>query len=240
MCIYDTYTMCLHTHMHMRLSKHTCVSNHRCRGMTLHQLHEVLGFMGHQVGKIFVRRGRDVWDAWIYTFCTEMMLRGICIDIWVCYGELGAFVLKTIFWMRWGIFFCWEAFAWHEAHRGSPDYGYRIPEELLGLQLQVGHLPMYFGSISPGRFGISDLVTEEVQLVPCELLDHQSCHERWVRSGGWKINLWSKSRGAKIWKSARRNSKPCEDLKIHRTTAISKSCQQVAAWSTFSPPKKIR
>ena len=97
MCIYDTYTMCLHKHMHMRLSKHTCVSNHRCRGMTLHQLHEVLGFMGHQVGKIFVRRGRDVWDAWIYTFCMEMMLRGICIDSWVCYGELGAFVLKTVF-----------------------------------------------------------------------------------------------------------------------------------------------
>lgn len=97
MCIYDTYTMCLHTHMHMRLSKHTRVSNHRCRGMTLHQLHEVLGFMGHQVGKIFVRRGRDVWDAWIYTLCMEMMLRGICIDIWVCYGELGAFVLKTVF-----------------------------------------------------------------------------------------------------------------------------------------------
>ena len=33
------------------------ISGSFSRGMTLHQLHEVLGFMGHQVGKIFGEKG---------------------------------------------------------------------------------------------------------------------------------------------------------------------------------------
>ena len=56
-----------------------------------------LGFHGAPGGEDFCEKRRVVWDAWIYTFCMEMMLRGVCIDIWVCYGELGAFVLKTVF-----------------------------------------------------------------------------------------------------------------------------------------------
>eukprot|EP00434_Breviolum_minutum_P029188 symbB.v1.2.025818.t1/scaffold2532.1/size76761/4 len=86
------------------------------RGMTLHQLHEVLGFMGHQ------------------------------------------------------------AFAWHEAHRGSPDYGYRIPEEKFNL---------YHAS-----YWIINPATKGYGLVGCSLVeliaeDVEMQKPRWFVSHAW-------------------------------------------------------
>lgn len=86
------------------------------RGMTLQQLHEVLGFMGHQ------------------------------------------------------------AFAWHEAHRGSPSYGCRIPEEKFNL---------YHAS-----YWIINPATQGYGLVGCSLVeliaeDAELQKPRWFVSHAW-------------------------------------------------------